>query len=577
MHAPAAPTADERRRQRIQRQAERLLIDPKPGWMLNYAAMAGLSAVIAALGMRLDSAPIVIGAMLVAPVMQPVLGLGFACLTWVPRRSLVRLVVVLLATSVGLVAAGWLFTFVVPSTEVQLADEVRSRTAPDLRDLLVALAAGAVGAFALMRPRVADTIPGVAIAVALVPPPVAAGIALGESFGTQAVGAVLLYVTNLVAIVVGTVLTVLLLRLYGDRPFGVDTSRLIRATVLLGLALLALGIPLSGAFFSAVDDAQLARDEETQAVNQRQLEDAARNEIEAWIGEGAQPNLGIVSVEVPEAADDGLTTVSVVLLGDLEGYIPALDDLEANVADATGRDTVLSVRLMAVADQVSSRFEVARAPDADAEAERRAEFRLALAEWTEPLTAVRIDDVTIRASGTLAARIATNEELPPVAELNALLRERLGDAPEYELAVADLILGPTEMLAPVPTEVVVVVVDDRPLDDVEACELDDGTFELVGADGLTVLVDPDEPSITLRGDGVAGDESNGSGADDDGDAQDEDTDSEGTRDDASVAVTSDDAVRIDIDDGYVVSADFERDVLGVSNVVVTVTGDKPPC
>lgn len=338
----------------VDEQADRLLIEPSPGWVTNYTVMTVLAAVIAGLGMRMDSAPIVIGAMLVAPVMRPILGLGFAAITSVPRVAVLRLIVVMVATSVVMVAVGWLVTVLLPSTEVGLASEVVSRTAPDVRDLAVALAAGGVGAFAILRPWVAESISGVAIAVALVPPPVAAGVALGSGATAQAGGALLLYATNLVAIVLGTVTAVFLLQGVGAGRFQLDTRRSFYSAAWVVVVALIVGWPLFGSFTEAVDEARADRLEASRSETRSQLQGLAATEFERWIDDSDQPNLGVVSIDVPSVAQDGPTTVSVVLLGDRNATIPPLGDLESRISETLDIPTRLSIRLVGVSDQVSS-------------------------------------------------------------------------------------------------------------------------------------------------------------------------------------------------------------------------------
>jgi len=82
-----------------------------------------------------------------------------------------------------------------------LNDEITSRTSPNFIDLIIALAAGAAGAFAKTRREVADALPGVAIAVALVPPLSVIGIGLALASNTLAVGSTVIFITNLVGII----------------------------------------------------------------------------------------------------------------------------------------------------------------------------------------------------------------------------------------------------------------------------------------------------------------------------------------------------------------------------------------
>ena len=535
--AETASLDPERRRE----QAERLLIDPDTGWILNYGVMTVLAAMIAALGMRLDSAPIVIGAMLVAPVMRPILGLGFACLTVVDRAAVARLLLVLATTSVGLVGIGWLMTIVVPSTEVVLAGEVISRTAPDVRDLVVALAAGAVGAYAILRPRVADTIPGVAIAVALVPPPVAAGIALGESAPTQAAGAMLLYAANLVAITLGTVVTVLGLRRLGERPFELSLRRLAGSVLVAGVLAGALGVPLFASFQRAVDEARTERDQVSQSATQTRLQDAATLELERWIGGSEQPNLGVVSVEVPLRKTADRTTVSVVLLGGTGAYVPPLGELENDLAEALDRSVLLNLRLVAVADEVSSRFEVEPNPTAQEDALLRTVMEDAAAEWSQARSDVQIIDVSTPTPQRLRVTIAVGGESPPLDELNRLLADRLGQVPVYDLIVADLIAGPRMATRAVAEQPISVTIDGRPVDVNDACELTQAPASYrITAAGLSMMAGPGR--ITINSGTI-----------------------EATTETIVVATDS------------LIQARFERDTTGISDVEITITGTVFAC
>lgn len=163
----------------------------------DYYVLLILAAVIAAFGMVLDSPAVVIGAMLVAPLMSPVLasGLGVvqgdARLIGLSLGSLVRGV----AWAVGVATV-----VVVMSPGVTLTGEVEARAEPGLLDLLVALGAGAAGAYAFARPRLSAALPGVAVAAALVPPLAALPVAVALGEWTTFWGALLLFASNTVAI-----------------------------------------------------------------------------------------------------------------------------------------------------------------------------------------------------------------------------------------------------------------------------------------------------------------------------------------------------------------------------------------
>lgn len=398
------------------RSDDSLLIDPQPGWIANYSVTALLAGFIAALGMRLDSAPVVIGAMLVAPVMRPVLGMAFALLTDVPSRVYVRLAAVLAATVVALVALGFAVATLMPSTQVSLADEVLARTAPDVRDLFVALAAGAVGAFAILRPKVSETIPGVAIAVALVPPLVAAGVAFAESFPSQATGALLLFATNLVAIIAGAAITTLILERTGTPTPVIDLRQLaISSTIVISVSIV-LAASLTGAFASAVAEAREDRDRYADQSLAEQEEEETRRIIEAWLAASDPQRLSLVSIELP--LPDDSASVDVVLIGPKDSYIPPLvyrDDgdlvsVDAQIEELLGPDTAVRVRLTAVSDQVDSRVDPGTGIGSDERARLLVEAQAASQQWfdDEGVDAVTLE-VLVADDGAVLIRVASAE------------------------------------------------------------------------------------------------------------------------------------------------------------------------
>ncbi|MGB7372966.1 DUF389 domain-containing protein [Pontixanthobacter sp.] len=161
-----------------------------------YMFMTAMSGGIAILGLLLSSPAVVIGAMLLSPLMDPIIGLGFALATgdykWL-RQSAVSLAWGTLM-AVGLCA---LIVFLSPIQTV--TSEIAARTSPNLFDLLVALFSALAGAYAMIRGR-ENTIVGVAIATALMPPLAVIGFGLATWNWTVFSGALLLYVTNLLTI-----------------------------------------------------------------------------------------------------------------------------------------------------------------------------------------------------------------------------------------------------------------------------------------------------------------------------------------------------------------------------------------
>ncbi|GAA4897199.1 hypothetical protein GCM10023203_59850 [Actinomycetospora straminea] len=205
-----------------------------------------LAAVIAAAGVVADSTATVIGAMIVAPLMTPILGTALAVVL-ADRRQVLRSAIVVVAGAVLVVAVGYLSGLLSPVPEIAATNsQVASRIAPELVDLVAALATGAVGAFALVRSDVSDTLPGVAIAISLVPPLVVVGATLESGAPDQAAGALLLFGTNVTAIVAtGTAVLgasrVRAVAMAAGRPVGRLRARTV---VVVGALLVAVAVPL---------------------------------------------------------------------------------------------------------------------------------------------------------------------------------------------------------------------------------------------------------------------------------------------------------------------------------------------
>lgn len=202
----------------------------------DFFILIGLSALIAALGLMLNSAAVVIGAMLVAPLMSPMIGAGLAIVMGNVRflrlsvEAIVRgaLLAILLSLLLGLM-----------QPNATLTPEILARTQPTMLDLGVALFAGMAGAYALAHSEAAAALPGVAISAALVPPLSTIGISLARRAFAEALGATLLFSANLIAIVAAAVLVFVVL---GFRPArGRKAARdLQQRTVRIAVGLLAL-------------------------------------------------------------------------------------------------------------------------------------------------------------------------------------------------------------------------------------------------------------------------------------------------------------------------------------------------
>ena len=210
---------------------------------LNFYLLLAIAAVIATLGLLINSAAIIIGAMIIAPLMNPIISLAYALVVLSPRL-LERAIFSLLTGIILVMVIAYLTTEVLGLKVV--GSEILARTQPNSLDLVVAVAAGTAAAFANTRRSIASTLPGVAISVALVPPLCVVGIGLclgrlGAEIAaasgvetTIAAGSFLLFVTNLAGIVFSGSLVFLFQR-YGS---------LKKATIGLIVSLLSLSILL---------------------------------------------------------------------------------------------------------------------------------------------------------------------------------------------------------------------------------------------------------------------------------------------------------------------------------------------
>jgi uncharacterized hydrophobic protein (TIGR00271 family) len=173
-------------------------------FLIRMSVLLVLSTIIATAGLLSDSAAVVIGAMLVAPMMTPVMAAaGAVVMGWSHRFY--GAIWLVLSMGVGALAISAFITLLAPDV-VFLPEQVLARTRPTFFDLLIALAAGSAGAYTITR-KESSAIPGVAVAVALLPPLASAGILIMTGDYELALRATILFFTNLVAMVLAGALT----------------------------------------------------------------------------------------------------------------------------------------------------------------------------------------------------------------------------------------------------------------------------------------------------------------------------------------------------------------------------------
>jgi uncharacterized hydrophobic protein (TIGR00271 family) len=223
--------------------------------VVDFFIMIGLSALIATFGLLQNSTAVIIGAMLVAPLFSPILAMSLAVIQG--KARLLRLGIESTLKGVAL-AVGLSLLLALLSPYKTVTAEISSRSLPTIFDLLVALASGSAGAYAVARKDVAAALPGVAIAAALVPPLGVIGISLAMGNLGVAGGGTLLFATNLVAIILAGGVTFLLL---GFRPGarGARDRQLRRGLLTTIILFMLITIPLGIFFIRSIQSSRLSQ------------------------------------------------------------------------------------------------------------------------------------------------------------------------------------------------------------------------------------------------------------------------------------------------------------------------------
>jgi uncharacterized hydrophobic protein (TIGR00271 family) len=211
-------------------------VEQDANFSFNFCFMIVVAGGIATIGLLLNSPAVIIGAMLISPLMGPIVGSGMAIATLdfdLARKSL-------RALALGTAAAVAFTSLIVLLSPVkELTTELLARTRPNLFDLVVAILSGAAGGYALIRGR-GGAIVGVAIATALMPPLATIGYGLVTERWSVARGALLLFFTNMAAISLSVAAVA---EWYGFGRGGLR-KRFARQATISFLVLVPLGIPL---------------------------------------------------------------------------------------------------------------------------------------------------------------------------------------------------------------------------------------------------------------------------------------------------------------------------------------------
>ncbi len=193
---------------------------PRPSFFL----MIILSVLMATFGLLINNASVIIGSMLIAPILSPILSLSMG-IVMSDNRLIARAAVTLVrALGIGAVLAAIATLFVVTDGQ-ELGSEVVSRTQPSLIYFSIAFVAGLAAAFARVNPDLSDTVPGIAISVALIPPLAVTGIGIAIWNWHVFSGAAMLVLVNIIGIIFATMLVFSMMNLYVNREVAVAAAK----------------------------------------------------------------------------------------------------------------------------------------------------------------------------------------------------------------------------------------------------------------------------------------------------------------------------------------------------------------
>jgi len=349
------------------------------GWSGRYAFMTTMSAGIAVLGLLLSSPAVVIGAMLISPLMGPILGLGFSVALFdytAARRSLIALLI-------GSFAAIVFTALIVLASPLKAPTaEILARTRPNLFDLLVALFAALAGTFAIIRGR-GETIVGVAIATALMPPLAVVGFGLATWNMPVLGGSLALFVTNLMTIALAATV---MARFYGFGHY-LSGQQGWTQTIVLTLVFLSMSVPLG---FS---------------LNRIARETVTASQVRAFLAKRYGDSARVTQLDI--AFDrDPISVQSVVIAP--RGAPRDTAKIQADLAERLGQPVKLQVDLVLL-DPRAGAIDAQRAELQQASAATAAENAVAarVADLVALGAGIVADDVTIdrdhhRATGTAA-------------------------------------------------------------------------------------------------------------------------------------------------------------------------------
>ena len=293
-----------------------------------FSVLLLLATIIATMGVLGDSTATVIGAMIIAPLMTPIMATAAAVVTGNMERAGRALLLVVLGV-LGVVGASWLLgTMYTGYLSFENNSQILGRISPRLIDLIAALASGAAGAFCMAREDISDSLPGVAISISLVPPLCVVGISLQAGQWEAASGASLLFLTNFLSILLAGGGVLALLGLSSASMVKVTGTARRNAFIVIGVSMLLVMVPLW------ITGTRITEDARSEYVT--------RTIASHWITGTSY------EVEKVNAYQDNVT---ILIAG--HGTPPAFADLESQLRAALQRPVIVTLDIVP-ADRIVS-------------------------------------------------------------------------------------------------------------------------------------------------------------------------------------------------------------------------------
>lgn len=387
-------------------------------WVLFFAML------IASVGLNVNSTAVIIGAMLISPLMGPIVGIGYGAA--VADLRLIRSAGHNLVTFTALSLLTSTVYFLLSPLN-QAGSELLARTSPSLWDVLIAAFGGAAGMVAVTRRSFSNIVPGVAIATALMPPLCTVGFGIAHQRWDMAGGALFLFLINGVFIAAATLAVARLLRLPAVTELDPRLRALHRGVIAVGLV--AVLVPSAWMGYRLVQDevfqgaAQRAIAQMEQstggAVLSREIDAKARLIRLTVVGEAAQARLQAAAAKVLEAHHIGDARLAFRRAGD------------AQLKDLGRRGDARDERIAALADelhQLTQRQATDHIPRADV-------LLKELQAWLPAVEGLTFSEAA-QGPRELRLRLSSDLHVHERQRLNAWLAVRLGSGPFHVILEA---------------------------------------------------------------------------------------------------------------------------------------------